>query len=77
MNIALGLTELGLKVGLIDGDVHSPSIPILMNLKDPVYVIRLFSNIKTVFFSVLTKSSNFNFSYQLLGDKSCTMKRDM
>jgi len=36
VNIALGLTELGLKVGIIDGDLHSPSIPILMNLKDPV-----------------------------------------
>jgi ATP-binding protein involved in chromosome partitioning len=36
VNIALGLNELGLKVGLIDGDLHSPSIPILMNLKDPV-----------------------------------------
>jgi len=34
VNLALGLSKLGLKVGLFDGDIYGPSIPIMMNLRD-------------------------------------------
>lgn len=33
VNLALGLKQLGLKVGLLDADLYGPSIPIMMGLK--------------------------------------------
>ena len=34
VNIALGLSALGLKVGLLDADIYGPSIPKLLNIKE-------------------------------------------
>ena len=34
VNLALGLSALGLKVGILDADVYGPSIPRLLGLKD-------------------------------------------
>jgi ATP-binding protein involved in chromosome partitioning len=34
VNIALGLRDLGLKVGLLDADIYGPSIPKLLNIKE-------------------------------------------
>lgn len=33
VNLALGLKQMGLKVGLLDADLYGPSIPIMMGLK--------------------------------------------
>jgi ATP-binding protein involved in chromosome partitioning len=33
VNLALGLKQIGLKVGLLDADLYGPSIPIMMGLK--------------------------------------------
>ena len=33
VNLALSLSALGLRVGLLDADLHGPSIPQLMNLR--------------------------------------------
>jgi ATP-binding protein involved in chromosome partitioning len=33
VNIALGLSRLGLRIGLLDADIYGPSIPLMMNLK--------------------------------------------
>lgn len=35
-NIAVSLAQTGAKVGILDGDIHGPSIPRLMGVKDPV-----------------------------------------
>jgi ATP-binding protein involved in chromosome partitioning len=34
VNLALGLSALGLKVGLLDADIYGPSIPKLLNIKE-------------------------------------------
>lgn len=34
VNLALGLAEEGAKVGLLDADIHGPSIPIMLGLRD-------------------------------------------
>jgi ATP-binding protein involved in chromosome partitioning len=34
VNIALGLRDLGLKVGVLDADIYGPSIPKLLNIKE-------------------------------------------
>jgi ATP-binding protein involved in chromosome partitioning len=34
VNLALGLRDLGLKVGLLDADIYGPSIPRLLNIKE-------------------------------------------
>ncbi len=34
VNIALGLRDLGLKVGLLDADIYGPSMPKLLNIKE-------------------------------------------
>ncbi len=34
VNIALGLSALGLKVGLLDADIYGPSIPKLLNIRE-------------------------------------------
>ena len=34
LNLALGLRDLGLKVGLLDADIYGPSVPRLTGLRD-------------------------------------------
>ena len=34
VNLALGLSKLGLKVGLLDADIYGPSVPRLLDIKD-------------------------------------------
>ena len=34
VNIALGLRDLGMKVGLLDADIYGPSVPKLLNIKE-------------------------------------------
>ncbi|MDO5528086.1 MAG: P-loop NTPase [Paracoccus sp. (in: a-proteobacteria)] len=35
VNLALGLRALGLKVGLLDADIHGPSVPVLLGITQP------------------------------------------
>lgn len=39
-NLALGLSKLGAKVGLMDADLYGPSIPTMLNIKDEKPVIK-------------------------------------
>lgn len=34
VNLAIALSKLGLKIGLLDADIHGPSVPTLLGLKD-------------------------------------------
>ena len=34
VNLAVGLARSGAKVGLVDGDIHGPSVPLMFGLKD-------------------------------------------
>jgi ATP-binding protein involved in chromosome partitioning len=34
VNLALGLSKLGMKVGLLDADIYGPSVPRLLNIKE-------------------------------------------
>lgn len=34
VNLALGMRELGLRVGLLDADIYGPSVPVLVGLED-------------------------------------------
>ena len=46
VNLALSLSALGLRVGLLDADLHGPSIPQLMNLRaQPSALFLTFSSI--------------------------------
>ena len=35
VNLALGLTRLGRKVGLLDADVYGPNVPLMMGISEP------------------------------------------
>ena len=45
VNLALSLSALGLRVGLLDADLHGPSIPQLMNLRAEPSALPVFPSI--------------------------------
>jgi len=64
VNVAVALSEIGLRVGILDGDLHSPSIPILMNLKDPIREIE-YDNERHV--EVMLPPMNYNIKCMSVG----------
>jgi len=34
VNLAVALAEAGQRVGLLDGDIHGPNVPLMLGLKD-------------------------------------------